>query len=246
MKFRSLVWVGALAAASASLGADILAGNSCAAMAIPAANTYTLIAVPFKDVGGSASAVNVADVVKTAGLKAGSKLYYYDGTSYYAWNLASDGGAWAGCAVAKEIDGKSVTTVSPEGKQIPCGATLWLERAAGSDASVVVYGEEGEVASTTVVASTLQLVSNPKPIDHTVTEAGSDGDLIMIPSDNGTMDTYTYKTGKSGWCQYESTSVTVGSRTLNVKDFVVKTVKIPGGRGVWYASQGSTVPTFNW
>lgn len=247
MNLRSLTFVSALAAMGAVFGADVVTGNSCAAMAIPAAGDYTLIAVPFKELGGAGQTVKVADLVKTIGLKAGSMLYYYDGTDYYAWNLAADDGTWQGVAVTREIDGKSVTTASPGSDfALPCGSTLWLQRAAGSAASVLVYGEDGTAIRTAVRAGTVQLVSNPKAEDHTVSEAGSDGDLLMIPDATGAQAIYTYKTSKEGWCTYAEGTATVGGTTIPTMVYTKTTVTIPGGRGAWYVSKGSTVPTFNW
>ena len=247
MKIRSLAFVGALAAMGTVFGTDVVTGNTCAAMAIPAAGDYTLIAVPFKGLGGTEQTVKVAELVKTMGLKAGSKLYYYDGTNYKTWNLAADGGSWEGVAVTCKIDGKDVTTVSPGADfALPCGSTLWLERAAGSTASVVVYGEEGTAISTPVTANAVQLISNPKAADHEVVEVGSDGDMLMIPDAAGKQTTYTYKTAKSGWCTFTTANKTVGDKTISTKVYTKTTVTIPGGRGAWYVSKGTTVPTFNW
>ena len=248
MKFRSVVFAGALAMAGVVSADDVITGTTCAAMAVPAVGTYTLIAVPFKDVGTGtgteAQKVKVADLVKTKGLKAGSKLYYYDGTRFYGWNLASDGGTWAGAAVTYSENGESKTTQTPDPDfQIPCGATLWLERAEGSEESVVLYGEEGTAVTPSLSAGTVQLISNPKATDYSFTAAGADGDMIMIPAANGTQTTYVYKTGDGkGWGQY-SNSTTVGGVTIN--KFELVTPVIPGGRGAWYVSKG-TVPSFNW
>ena len=48
MKLRSLICVGVVAAMGAALGEDVISGTTCAAMAVPAAGDYTLVAVPFK------------------------------------------------------------------------------------------------------------------------------------------------------------------------------------------------------
>lgn len=246
MKFRSVVFVGALAMAGVVSAGDVITGTTCAAMAVPAVGIYTLIAVPFKDVGTGAEAqkVKVADLVKTKGLKTGSKLYYYDGANYKTWKLAADGGSWEGVSVTCKIDGKDVTTVSPGADfAIPCGSTLWLERAEGSEESVVLYGEEGTTIAPRLSPGTVQLISNPKATDYSFTAAGADGDMIMIPAANGTQTTYVYKTGDGkGWGQY-SNSTTVGGVTIS--KFVLVTPVIPGGRGAWYVSKG-TVPSFNW
>lgn len=248
MKLHSLICVGMFAAAGAALGEDVISGTTCAAMAVPAKDTYTLIAVPFKDVGGTEAKVKVADVVKTVGLKAGSQLFYYTGENYYAWKLDSDGGAWTGVIVSStsEQEGKSVTLQTPPPDfQVPCGATLWLQRAEGSDPGVVLYGEETVVPDPTLTAKSVQLISNPKATDYTFTETGvADGDMIMIPQDNGTQTTYTYKKEK-GWGQYVQ-SGTVPGTEIPLMKFTVKTVTIPGGRGAWYVSKGKTVPSIVW
>ena len=248
MKLHSLICVGMFAAAGAALGEDVISGTTCAAMAVPATDTYTLIAVPFKDVGGTEAKVKVADVVKTVGLKAGSQLFYYTGKIYYAWKLDVDGGAWTGVIVSStsEQEGKSVTLQTPPADfQVPCGATLWLQRAAGSDKSVVLYGEAASVSTSTLKAESVQLISNPKATDYTFTGEGvADGDMIMIPQDDGTQTTYTYKTGK-GWGQYEKNG-TVPETEIPLMKFTEKTVTIPGGRGAWYVSKGETVPSIAW
>ncbi len=250
MKLHSLICVGMFAAAGAALGEDVIVGKqTCAAMAVPATGTYTLIAVPFKDVGGTDTEpkVKVADVVKTVGLKAGSHLFYYTGENYYAWKLEE--GTWKGATVSYKKNGKDEMTQSPaDDYQVPCGATLWLQRAEGSDESVVLYGEEATVPNPTLTAKSVQLISNPKATDYTFTAEGvkgvADGDMIMIPQDDGTQTVYTYKTGKD-WGQYEQ-SGTVPGTEIPLMKFTVKTVTIPGGRGAWYVSKGDTVPSIAW
>lgn len=245
MKLHSLICVGMFAAAGAALGADVISGTTCAAMAVPATDTYTLIAVPFKDVGGTEAKVKVADLVKTVGLKKGSQLFYYTGDKYYAWTLNVDAGTWKGAQVAYLKNGKEALTESPaDNYQVPCGATLWLQRAAESEGSVVLYGEETVVPDPTLTAKSVQLISNPKATDYTFTLAGADGDMIMIPQDNGTQTTYTYKTEK-GWGQYTQSGVVPGTKIPLMK-FTVTTVTIPGGRGAWYVSKGETVPSIAW
>lgn len=248
MKLRLMVYVGMLAACGAALGADVIVGKqTCAAMAVPATGTYTLIAVPFKDVGGKEAKVKVADVVKTVGLKAGSHLFYYTGENYYAWKLEE--GTWKGAAVSYKKNGKDEMTQTPEdGFQVPCGATLWLQRAEESEEGVVLYGEEAPVLNPTLTAKSVQLISNPKATDYTFKAEGdegvADGDMIMIPQDDGTQTAYTYKTGK-GWGQYEQSGKVLGTEIPLMK-FTVKTVTIPGGRGAWYVSKGTTPPSIVW
>ena len=246
MKLHSLICVGMFAAAGAALGEDVISGTTCAAMAVPAKDTYTLIAVPFKDVGGTEAKVKVADVVKTVGLKKDSQLFYYTGENYYAWKLDGDGGTWKGAQVAYLKNGQDALTESPaDDYQVPCGATLWLQLAAGSEEGVVLYGEETAVPDPTLKAKSVQLISNPKATDYTFTGEGvADGDMIMIPQDDGTQTTYTYKTGK-GWGQYEKNGTVPGTEIPLMK-FTEKTVTIPGGRGAWYVSKGETVPSIAW
>lgn len=243
MKLHSLICVGMFAAAGAALGEDVISGTTCAAMAVPAKDTYTLIAVPFKDVGGTEAKVKVADVVKTVGLKPGSHLFYYTGANYYAWKLEE--GTWKGATVSYKKNGKDEMTQSPaDDYQVPCGATLWLQRAAGSEEGVVLYGEETAVPDPTLTVNSVQLISNPKATDYTFTETGvADGDMIMIPQDNGTQTTYTYKKGK--WGQYVQNGTVPGTKIPLMK-FTEKTVTIPGGRGAWYVSKGETVPSIAW
>lgn len=246
MKLHSLICVGMFAAAGAALGGDVIVGKqTCAAMAVPATGDYTLVAVPFKDVGGTDAKVKVSDVVKTVGLKAGSCLYYYAGENYYAWKLDADAGTWKGEAITYKKNGKDKTTQTPEDDfQVSCGATLWLQRAAESEEGVVLYGEEAPVPNPTLTAKSVQLISNPKATDYTFTAAGADGDMIMIPQDNGTQTAYTYKTGR-GWGLYEQSGKVPGTE-IPLMTFTVKTVTIPGGRGVWYASKGTTPPSIVW
>lgn len=249
MKLHSLICVGMFAAAGAALGEDVISGTTCAAMAVPATDTYTLIAVPFKDVGGKEAKVKVADVVKTVGLEDGSQLYYYTGKEYYVWTLNAKTGAWGGAIVTStsEKEGESVTMQTPPADfQVPCGATLWLQRAAGSEEGVVLYGEEATVPNPTLTAKSVQLISNPKATDYTFTKEGvADGDMIMIPQDDGTQTAYTYRTEKGGWGQYEEKGKVPGTE-IPLMTFTVKTVTIPGGRGAWYVSKGDTVPSIAW
>ena len=247
MKLHSLICVGMFAAAGAALGGDVISGTTCAAMAVPATGMYTLIAVPFKDIGGKEAKVKVADVVKTVGLKDGSRLYYYTGKEYYVWTLDADAGTWTGTPVtSEEKEGESVTMQTPPADfQVPCGSTLWLQRAEGSDASVVLYGEETAVENPTLTAKTVQLIANPKAADYRFTAEGSDGDMIMILQDDGTQTTYTYKKDK-GWGQYKKSSAVIPGTEIPLSKFETATVTIPGGRGAWYVSKGDTVPSIAW
>jgi len=245
MKLRSLLFVAALAGvvSAADVGSS---SQTIASLAVPATGTYTLLAVPFKDVGGATDAVKVKDLVKTIGLKANSKLYYYDGSGYYVWNLDDDGGAWQGVTITKMVDGKSITVNTPDtNKTVARGATIWLERASGSDQSAVLYGEEGAEISTTITASSMQLISNPKETDKTVSEAGTAGDMIMIPNDGGTQVIYKYN-GET-WGKEVTSTITIGGKDFPTTTFdSTQKPVIPGGRGAWYVSKGSTVPTIAW
>ena len=107
MKLRSVMFVGALAAMSAASAGTVVSGsNICGLQLVPSDATTTIIAVPWLGVGGGN--VKVCDLVKTDTLSNGDMLFYYNGTSYSAWEVYTDGTKkWRPVATASTQDGIS-------------------------------------------------------------------------------------------------------------------------------------------
>ena len=192
-----------------------------------------LVAVPF--LGYNADAATISDMVNTAELLVGSKLYAPTGENLYnIWELTAgegDSKVWtklendifintAGTAQNAETPGADVSTLSR-------GGAYWLEpMGTETDARFYLLGKfTDEAGVSTLVSGKWNLVGNTsgeaKPVP-----AGSNNERICVPDGNGGLVTYVYKTKAPGW-------VAEGQRTPT-------TVTIAVGQGFWYLSNGTT------
>ena len=91
----------------ASLAFAAVADITVGVEKITATSNETIIPVPYTTIGSSAD-VSVHDLVKAANLRDGTKLYYYNGSSYQVW--VKNGSAWTtpDVAATAAIAGTSV------------------------------------------------------------------------------------------------------------------------------------------
>jgi hypothetical protein len=259
MKLRSIICVSAMAAvASASV---LTSGNTFARLPVTG-NTYenALIAIPFAGCGETNAEIYVTNLVMTANLKAGDKLLYKDGSTYYAWRLTTDGGPWQQMATSTDF-GKTEVTPSAEQTTLPCGKGCWLVRsgvASRDDSTIYLFGQVNVGSLTTTVPASSDGTIICRPYETGAIDLSSwkptgvaAGDTVSVPdSDPANLTgkkTYTYKDGN--W------TVQTSETKTNKRGIVTTTVSytpvssgttIPAGVAFMYGRYGNTDLTITW
>lgn len=248
MKLRLMMGVCALAAATA-LGADVMGRNVCGLMNVPSGAKVTMIAVPWVTVGGSADAMEVANLVKTDTLSAGDELYYYDGSVYRCWKL--QGGAWQPTTVTlKDAKGNDLSVQTPDASYaLPRGKGLFLVR---QDATkeIWLYGQHSTapisvaVAAGTAGTPAYTMIANPNAEAYDLNTkgvGGAAGDQILLGDGGTTLYTRT----ETAWTRKTDVTKTIGGVARTFKKDTTEGVVIPAGTGAWYVSKGGS-PTIAW
>lgn len=248
MKLRLMMGVCALAAATA-LGADVMGRNVCGLMNVPSGAKVTMIAVPWVTVGGSADAMEVANLVKTDTLSAGDELYYYDGSVYRCWKLQGD--AWQPATVAlKDAQGNDLSVQTPDASYaLPRGKGLFLVR---QDATkeIWLYGQHSTapisvaVAAGTAGTPAYTMIANPNAAAYDLNTkgvGGAAGDQILLGDGGTTLYTRT----ETAWTRKTDVTKTIGGVARTFKKDTTEGVVIPAGTGAWYVSKGGS-PTIAW
>jgi len=257
MKLRSIICVSAIAAvASASA---LTSTNTFARLPVTSTFQNALIAIPLAGCGEASAEIYVTNLVMTANLKAGDKLLYRDGSAYYAWTLATDGGAWQ--KMATSTDFGTIVTPSAEQTTLPCGKGCWLVRSAATieaDSTIYLFGQVNEGSLTTTVP------------------ASSDGTIICRPYETGAIDLYSWKptgvvagdtvtvpdsdasnkTGKKSYVFKDGNwTIQTSTTKTNKRGIVTTTVSytpvssgttIPAGVAFMYGRQGTADLTITW
>lgn len=263
MKLRSIICVSAMAAvASASA---LTSGNTFARLPITG-NTYenALIAIPFAGCGETNAEIYVTNLVMTANLKAGDKLLYKDGNTYYAWRLTTDGGPWQQMATSTDF-GKTEVTPSAEQTTLPCGKGCWLVRSSATiaaDSTIYLFGQVNEGSLTTTVPASSDGTIICRPFETGAIDLSewqptgvAVGDTISVPdSTNPTgKKTYTYRNVENVGDRWtvQTTETKQGRRpgmtTVTVTDTPVTSgTTIPAGVAFMYGRYGNTDLTITW
>lgn len=249
---KSILLVTALVAAQASFAEETaIPSNEFGLLRVDSTLTNTIVAVPWLDLSSNstASAVSVADIVKTANLTAGDRLSAYrpDG-KYDVWVLNSSK-EWEPSETVV-VENQSASEAPPAaGRTVALGSAFWLYRqhptSAGAAVPFYIYGQVPASAVTTTIsggtaaAPVWNLVANASDAAVTLSSLpGSSTDEIYTVADgNPTM--YTYKDGQWG------SLVGVKSGRKVTYTWTAATNTIPKGTGFWYVSKGGA-PTFTW
>lgn len=248
MKLRLMMGVCALAAATA-LGADVMGRNVCGLMNVPSGAKVTMIAVPWVTVGGSADAMEVANLVKTDTLSAGDELYYYDGSVYRCWKLQGD--AWQPTTVTlKDAKGNDLSVQTPDASYaLPRGKGLFLVRQ-NVTKEIWLYGQHSTapisvaVAAGTAGTPAYTMIANPNAEAYDLNKkgvGGAAGDQILLGDGGTTLYTRT----ETAWTRKTDVTKTIGGVVRTFKKDTTEGVVIPAGTGAWYVSKGGS-PTIAW
>lgn len=236
---KKLLTIAAIAAASTALAVE--SSNTFGILRVDSSAPETVVAIPWLAAGGNAIAVK--DVVKTAGLNTGDQLFYYNG-DYKLWVLNAQG-QWEGATTAiKGPTGETVQVPAGDAETLARGGAIILVRTNPAE-QFYLYGQyTSDGASVTPVVNGKSLIAPPVASNEgfdlngtdVMTGSPSAGDYIVV--DLGTVLTYTTT---HGWAQ-KKTTISSGVPTTN---YNTDAAVIPSGKGVWYVSTGTSVPTFH-
>ena len=205
--------------------------------AVSSSTTNTVIAVSYTDLASDGN-ITASNLVKTANLAVGDRLYVYDSGDFKAFVLAASGDVkyWQGTATAEPNDGVASVTAatSADNVRVAVGTGVWLVRSSGWDGepfSFYIYGKPVDSLSSVSVSGSA-LVGNPTQTSKspTFTSGPADNDKIVIP--------YANKTGTQIWT-YSSSK---GKWGITPSDLHSTAPAIPAGTGFWYVGTA----TFNW
>lgn len=235
-----------------------LSENTLGLLRVDSKTKATIVAVPWVKLSeNSSSSISVADVVMTAGLTNGDKLYAYpagarsNSAAYQVWTLSN--GAWTPVTTYVQA-GTGSTTQNQAGEAVstylPRGSAFWLERQ-NANTPFYLYGQ---YASETVAAPTISvgtasapvhtLLANPKltavSLNSLTWQNVNAADTIILPSNSssGAQTKLTYE--NSSWGFWKTTKENGELRNTRETN-----ITIPVGTGFWYVSRGGS-PTINW
>ena len=210
------------------------------------------LSVPWKSLQGGGN-IAVVDLVRTANLAAGDKLYVYDqaNSRYLMWAL-DDEKAWQPTATYAIDENGSMSAISsgePESSTVPRGSAVWLERGVTSRSAPVYLC--GKHDATTPVVSSIAAAAGGKPswnlvaapaaedvnINTKITSA-TNGDVIVVPS-AGAPVTYERRNGSWGRNVTTSTYNSRLGRNVTTTAFSTEGCVIPRGTGFWYKNSGA-------
>lgn len=215
----------------ASLAFAAVADITVGVEKITATSNETIIPVPYTTIGSS-TAVSVHDLVKAANLRDGTKLYYYNGSSYQVW--VKEGSVWTtpDVSATPAIAGTSVVQGSSE-VSVAVGAALWVSmdfaNATTAQKDIFVYGSPA-AASWTIVAGKSNLLSNPtnSEISNLATKLSSvsaKGDKILPLGTD--FAGYWVKASDGTWSKVVGTSVEKEAALPSLGAY----------KGLWYVSK---------
>jgi len=208
-------------------------------MKVTCSTNKVMICTPWvKCATSTDEAINVTDLVMTAGLANGDSIIAYNGGfKGWTWN----GTAWEGAAVSGT--GGTVASGTADDASITRGEGFWFIKSGYTSGTydLYLYGQATTASATSsITAGAYNLVANPNvaafDIKGKITNAAN-GDSIQL----GGGKIFKYAGGK--WTT-TSTS-TVKGRTV-VSTGEASAISIPAGAGFWYVSTGSSNVSIAW
>ena len=234
------ILAGFLAASAFAVSAEDVTIATVDVTAVNSPLTNTIIAVSAFDLGGGDMVVS--NLVKTATLTSGDKLYAFDGSNYECWEL-SDGSPKIWVKADKKFyvndEGQIVEGDTPSASDVTLavGKGIWLSRQSTSQ-PIYIYGRHSASKVSTIAAGTTTLVGNPtqssSPSSFVSFSGCAAGDKILVPTATVPKE-YKYESGV-----WKTWGGTYGI------DRVAENPAVVGGTGFWYVSKGSGTVTLNW
>lgn len=231
------------AAAVAAFGEETTVTNVTFSLyPVTSSSKNTIVAISLRGMDGQP--VAVADLVKTANLTEGDKLYTFENGKYEGWTLT--GGAWAKAEKKYTMDatGQLVVDQGADAStvQMAVGSGIWLVRNdsyAGAEFTFYLYGKPVSDLQTTIVGGAINLVGNPTTsqvkLTKTMLAGAATGDKIEVPGGTGILGREVYLYDGNTWT------------TTNPKTHLLEEgfPTIPANQGFWYVSKGNSF-TINW
>ena len=207
-----------------------------------------IINIPWIEAGADASdasaTIAVTNLIKTATLKAGDQLFYYDGSGYKAWYVDGEDDA---VKVWKPYTEATVETVSVGAmgdlKVLQRGRALILNRAASYLASetttIYVVGQyTGTAASAISIGNGYTLLAPPVVTNVNLVaynwSGAHNGDQLIV----GVTNRYIRKNGAWGQRKYDASTY---AWSFEEKE----TITLPAGTGLFYYNTGDQF-NFGW
>ena len=214
-----------VAAGSALLAADVESDNVYGIVNVASDTKTTVISVPWTRANGSGN-IPVSELVSTASLATGDKLYYYEGSKWYSYTLSNS--AWEPSTTV--TDGEYAAATKAAEKYLSRGTALVLVRGNTVDHPILLGGKYDSTppSPTTVAPGAIAFIGNPATETKYIT-AGNVGDTVQVFGDDGTGASIVYQKFASGWY------LTGAGRPTKVADGV----PVDAGHGVMYHASSS-------
>ena len=200
---------------------------------------YLLVAVPWLDYGTGDAAINVADLIKTANLTAGDKLYVSDGSYYDTYVLQNN--EWvptkkASVSAAGVVTEDESTPAST--RTVQRGDAIWLKRSAKN--TFYIFGQKPDSDTVTVnLSAGMNLVASPSATGLKLSSFSTGciaNDEIIVSGNSGEEAHYYFREPSAGggvacWCKVQKSGIR--------KSYVAATETITAGTGFWYKTTGT-------
>lgn len=266
MKFATLLSVSMLATTSVFGAATAESSNTFGVLRVDSKKAQTIVCVPWVATSATGGqAIKVADIVKTANLTAGDKLYWYNpsGKSYSGWILEENAvtkiKTWTAAQIAKE--GADVAAAAGATDQtLARGNAIILVRQNPKDEqdNAVPFFLQGQysagAAESTFDAGVFSLaapgVASASGYDvNTATWKGVQAnDKLLFRKADGKNAELFWGGPENKWGVKTLTKADylAGQREPTWKVCTASERTIPSGCGAWYVNQGESSVSVQW
>ena len=253
MSVASLLALGASAAVESA--------NTFGVVKVESSQKQTIIAVPWVQVG-TAGNVNVADLVMTSNLTArdttspaaegtGDMLYYYNGSTYDAWELTQEGSSAAKVWTAvQNVTANGITSNSGAASltALPRGKALILVRA-NTEPPIYLYGQNATGTATSTIegaanTTTWNLIAPSMAADAIISPTSTETANVTMAGTPAAGDYIILNSYPTRKFTYVDDSWGYQPSGFNKPRVVGLTV--PAGTGAWYVASGESNVTFTW